>query len=85
MSRDGEEDKYAIANYGLRPTVEEACTEPLLEVHVLDSIQEDFASSGVSLSMTLEAFLRPEKKFDSADDLRIQIKKDILKAEELRG
>ena len=35
--------------------------------------------------MTLEAFLRPEKKFDSADDLRIQIKKDILKAEELRG
>jgi len=85
LSRDGEEEKYAIANYGLRPTVEEGSTEPLLEVHVLDSIQEDFASSGVSLSMTLEAFLRPEKKFDSVDDLRIQIKKDILKAEELRG
>ena len=85
LRRDGEEDKYAIANYGLRPTVEEGSTEPLLEVHVLDSIQEDFASSGVSLSMTLKAFLRPEKKFDSVDDLRIQIKKDILKAEELRG
>jgi riboflavin kinase/FMN adenylyltransferase len=85
LRRDGEEDKYAIANYGLRPTVEDGSTEPLLEVHVLDSIQEDFASSGVSLSMTLKAFLRPEKKFDSVDDLRIQIKKDILKAEELRG
>ena len=35
--------------------------------------------------MTLDAFLRSEKKFDSADDLRTQIKKDILKAEELRG
>jgi riboflavin kinase/FMN adenylyltransferase len=85
LRRDGEEDKYAIANYGLRPTVEEGSTEPLLEVHVLDSIHEDFASSGVSLSMTLEAFLRPEKKFDSVDDLRIQIKKDILRAKELRG
>ena len=42
-------------------------------------------ASGVSLSMTLEAFLRPEKKFDSVDDLRIQIKKDILRAKELRG
>lgn len=85
LSRDGEESKFAIANYGLRPTVEEGFTEPILEVHVLDSIEEDYASGGVSLSMTLDAFLRSEKKFDSADDLRTQIKKDILKAEELRG
>ena len=80
---DGEESKYAIANYGLRPTVEEGVTKPLLEVHVLDSIEEGFGFEGSNVSMTLEAFLRPEKKFDSVDDLRIQIKKDIIQAEEV--
>ena len=79
-----EESKYAVANYGLRPTVEEGATEPLLEVHVLDSIDQKFGSAGQQLSMTLEAFLRPEKKFESVDELKKQIEYDLLKAEDCR-
>jgi riboflavin kinase/FMN adenylyltransferase len=79
-----EESKYAVANYGLRPTVEEGATEPLLEVHVLDPIDEEFGSAGQQLSMTLESFLRPEQKFDSVDKLKSQIEYDLLKAEDCR-
>ena len=79
-----EETKYAVANYGLRPTVEEGATQPLLEVHVLDPIDEDFGSAGQQLSMTLESFLRPEQKFDSVDKLKSQIEYDLLKAEDCR-
>jgi riboflavin kinase / FMN adenylyltransferase len=79
-----EETKYAVANYGLRPTVEEGATEPLLEVHVLDPIDEEFGSAGQQLSMTLESFLRPEQKFDSVDELKSQIEYDLLKAEDCR-
>jgi riboflavin kinase/FMN adenylyltransferase len=79
-----EESKYAVANYGLRPTVEEGATQPLLEVHVLDSIDLEFGSAGQQLSMTLEAFLRPEQKFDSVDKLKSQIEYDLLKAEDCR-
>lgn len=79
-----EETKYAVANYGLRPTVEEGATQPLLEVHVLDSIDEEFGSAGQQLSMTLESFLRPEQKFDSVDKLKSQIEYDLLKAEDCR-
>jgi riboflavin kinase/FMN adenylyltransferase len=79
-----EESKYAVANYGLRPTVEEGATQPLLEVHVLDPIDEEFGSAGQQLSMTLESFLRPEQKFDSVDKLKSQIEYDLLKAEDCR-
>ncbi|MEJ6523071.1 MAG: riboflavin biosynthesis protein RibF [Opitutales bacterium] len=79
-----EETKYAVANYGLRPTVEEGATQPLLEVHVLDPIEEEFGSAGQQLSMTLESFLRPEQKFDSVDKLKSQIEYDLLKAEDCR-
>ena len=79
-----EETKYAVANYGLRPTVEEGATQPLLEVHVLDPIDEEFGSAGQQLSMTLESFLRPEQKFDSVDELKSQIEYDLLKAEDCR-
>ena len=79
-----EKTKYAVANYGLRPTVEEGATQPLLEVHVLDSIDQKFGSAGQQLSMTLEAFLRPEQKFESVDELKKQIEYDLLKAEDCR-
>ena len=79
-----EKTKYAVANYGLRPTVEEGATQPLLEVHVLDPIDEEFGSAGQQLSMTLESFLRPEQKFDSVDKLKSQIEYDLLKAEDCR-
>ena len=62
----------AVANYGLRPTVEQA-TEPRLEVHVLGACP--FAA-GDAIKVEWEAFVRPEMKFEGLAALRTQIEKD---------
>jgi riboflavin kinase / FMN adenylyltransferase len=67
----------AVANYGLRPTVEQA-TEPRLEVHVLGACP--FAE-GDEISVRWLRFLRPEMKFASLDELRAQIARDRDAAE----
>jgi riboflavin kinase/FMN adenylyltransferase len=61
-----------VANYGLRPTVEQA-TEPRLEVHVLGSCPFD---AGDPVTVEWLNFLRPELKFASLDELRAQIGRD---------
>ena len=77
------EPKHAVANYGVRPTIEEADVQPLLEVHLLG--EEDFSSykPGDELSVELLCFLRPECKFDSLDSLKTQIAADKIEAEKL--
>lgn len=66
-----------VANYGLRPTVENA-TEPLLEVHVLG---ENPFGEGDAVTVELQHFLRPEKKFTGLDELKAQIAQDRNAAE----
>lgn len=63
----------AVANYGLRPTVEQVA-EPQLEVHVL----ADTCPYGPGDRLRVEwlAFLRPERKFGNVDELREQIARD---------
>ncbi len=63
----------AVANYGLRPTVEQV-TEPQLEVHVLEA--ECPFGDGDRLRVEWLAFLRPERKFAGLDELRAQIARD---------
>lgn len=63
----------AVANYGLRPTVEDA-TAPQLEIHVLE--RECPYGPGDSLRVEWLAFLRPEQKFAGIDELRTQIGRD---------
>lgn len=64
--------RRAVANYGLRPTVELA-SAPQLEVHVLED-----CPYGVGDALRVEwlAFLRPEQKFSGIDALRAQIERD---------
>jgi riboflavin kinase/FMN adenylyltransferase len=62
----------AVANYGLRPTVETA-TEPRLEVHVLADCP---FGEGDEITVEWLHFLRPEMKFASLDELRRQIASD---------
>ena len=59
----------AVANYGLRPTVETA-PEPRLEVHVLGPCT---LGEGDHVKVEWLHFLRPEKKFAGLDELRAQI------------
>lgn len=62
----------AVANYGLRPTVENT-TQPKLEVHVLGECPFG-AESDVIVDWL--RFLRPELKFGSVEELRRQIGQD---------
>ncbi len=61
-----------VANYGLRPTVTQT-TRPLLEVHLLESSSLTY---GDKLTVSWLHFLRPESKFGSMEELRLQIEKD---------
>ena len=62
----------AVANYGLRPTVENS-TAPRLEIHVLVPCPFDV---GDALTVEWLSFLRPEQKFPDMEALRLQIAKD---------
>jgi riboflavin kinase / FMN adenylyltransferase len=66
-----------VANYGLRPTVEQSTT-PRLEVHVLGPCP--FAG-GDAVHVEWLKFLRPEMKFGSVQELTAQIAKDRTEAE----
>jgi riboflavin kinase/FMN adenylyltransferase len=67
----------AVANYGLRPTVEQS-TEPRLEVHVLGPCS---FGEGDAVDVEWLRFLRPEMKFASVEELRAQIARDRDAAE----
>ena len=66
-----------IANLGVRPTVEAGGSAPALEVHLFDWSGDLY---GQDLEVRLSAFLRPEQKFISVDELRLQIERDIAQA-----
>jgi len=61
-----------VANYGLRPTVEQT-TRPLLEVHLLG---ETALGPGRAITVNWLHFLRPEKKFPGVAELAAQIAQD---------
>jgi riboflavin kinase/FMN adenylyltransferase len=68
---------HGVANYGLRPTVEQS-NEPRLEVHMLGACP---FGPGSVLTVEWLHFLRPEKKFANVDELRAQIAQDKSEAE----
>lgn len=67
---------YGIANVGKKPTVSNE-KEVLVEVHVFDYEEEAY---GETVRVSFLKMLRTEKKFDSVEDLRVQIEKDRISA-----
>ena len=67
-----------VMNIGCRPTV--AGESPTIEVHLLDWSGDLYDRE---LTVCLEAFLRPEQKFDSLDNLKAQISFDCQQARQL--
>ena len=67
-----------IANYGFAPTMGgKAWKTPVMEVHLLGEGAEDVRLETVDgVSVALARHIRPEKKFDSIDDLKRQIAAD---------
>ena len=68
----------AIANYGFAPTMsDKAWKTPVLEIHLLGEGAKDVRrETADGVSVTLVRYIRPEKKFDSIDDLKWQIAAD---------
>lgn len=67
------EEHAAVANFGVRPTVEGEGA-PVLEVHLLDACP---FGTGDHLRVIWLHHLRPEMKFASLDELRRQIARDV--------
>lgn len=63
-----------IANFGTKPTVNKTM-QKTLETHILDGFDEDIY--GQKIRINFLKFIRSEQKFDSIDELKEQIKKDI--------
>ena len=70
-----DDKKYkAIANWGLKPTVNNTTT-PTFEAHLLDFSQDIY---GKPVKVEIIDFIRNEIKFLSVKELKKQIEKDIL-------
>ena len=73
------EQRYAaVANFGLRPTVEEGRVSPLLEVHVLGAAQ---VPQMHHVAVEFNAFIRDEQKFADVTALQAQIAQDVAAAQ----
>ena len=66
-----------VANYGLRPTVEQSA-DPQIEAHLLGSSP---FGEGDTIRIEWLHFLRSEKKFAGVGELRSQIEQDRIAAE----
>jgi riboflavin kinase/FMN adenylyltransferase len=70
----------AVANIGLRPTLEKAESTPRVEVHLIHFEGDLY---GQTLEVVFVEKLRDEKKFASLEELRTQIVADVRRAEAL--
>ncbi|WP_294486073.1 riboflavin biosynthesis protein RibF [uncultured Ruminococcus sp.] len=77
----GDEVKYGVTNIGVKPTLK-AHDAPLAETYILDYEGDLY---GQEIEIMLDKFIRPEKGFDSFDDLRAQIAKDTAKVRKFYG
>ena len=65
-------NRPAIANWGIKPTLNGK--EPVLEVHIPDFSENLY---GQLLKVEFIKKIRDERKFDSLDELKIQITQDL--------
>jgi riboflavin kinase/FMN adenylyltransferase len=68
----------AAVNIGARPTFDAAC--PSIEAYIVGF---DGDLYGQTLRLHLTTRLRPEQRFSSVEDLRRQIRRDIVRAAEV--
>jgi riboflavin kinase / FMN adenylyltransferase len=64
----------AVANYGVKPTVQSNATKAQLEIHLLNPTQA--YRKGDLIKVQWHHFIRPEKKFISLQALKTQMEKD---------
>ena len=72
----------AVANYGIRPTVETGKVAPLLEAHILSGTAP---TTGETVRIRFVRRLRTEQKFADLTALQAQIAKDSAAAKQILG
>ncbi len=65
---------HGVTNVGLRPTVDEAEKKIGVETHIMDFNRDIYNDEA---KIVFRAFIRPEKKFVTFEDLKKQIEKDV--------
>jgi len=78
---DGSEHPCAV-NIGRRPTFYAEAPMSLVESHLIDASVDLY---GESAAIRFMARLRPERRFDSIDDLRAQLDRDVEAARRILG
>jgi len=71
-----------VVNIGVRPTIENASGERVLELHLLDF---DADLYGQDVEVIFRQFLRAERKFSGLDALKAQIACDVTDARRVLG
>ena len=71
-----------VANIGIRPTFEKETAARVLEIYLFGFAKKIY---GEPIEVEFLQKLREEKKFESAEALREQIKRDVVAARELLG
>lgn len=71
----------AVTNVGVKPTVEKNC-RPLAETHIIGYSGDLY---GQVIEVSFSEYIRGERKFESLDALKAQIKKDTETAKALGG
>ncbi|MFZ5802936.1 MAG: bifunctional riboflavin kinase/FMN adenylyltransferase [Candidatus Omnitrophota bacterium] len=69
-----------IMNFGRRPTFTPEETEPRVEVHLFDFKKDVY---GQRAEVLIRGFIRRERRFQDAEELRTQIARDVLAAKQL--
>lgn len=69
----------AVANWGVRPTVEASAAEPLLETHLLRP-SGPAPITGDAIRVRWLSWIRPERRFGDVAELRAQISEDSAEA-----
>lgn len=67
----------SVTNVGFRPTIQEEKKELLVETHLLDFNEDVY---GDTARVSFIRYIRPEKRFDSLADLKVQIEADATLA-----
>ncbi len=78
----GDQAYPGVLNHGLKPTFNKQDVQPVMEAHLFDFDNEIY---GEQLRIQFRSFIRPERKFNSVDELVQQITADSLQARELTG
>ena len=66
-------EKHAVMNWGMKPTVNNTI-EPIVEIHILNYNGDLYEKN---IKAEILKYIRGEEKFNSLDELKNQIKKDI--------